>query len=266
MQLDLLLETMISRFDIENYKVNILYKSSNDFFQKGYDLVINKYPQFNFKKEENFKKDLISLFDDSEYTMFFVDDIIFYNDLKLTRDELFNIFELTKCICFSLRLGLNTNICYTQQKLNKLNKYNSHSFIHDINLIESIISWKVGDGTNDYGYPMSTDAHIFKTKEIKNLCELIEYTNPNTFEALLSNFSNPEMIIASYENSKIVNSPINKVQDVFNNLAGIKYGYSAEDLNEMLLDGIGFNLSKMNFNDINGCHQEIQPFFIVNAK
>jgi hypothetical protein len=51
---------------------------------------------------------------------FFVDDIIFYNDLKLTKDELFNIFELTKCICFSLRLGLNTNICYTQQKLNKL--------------------------------------------------------------------------------------------------------------------------------------------------
>jgi len=266
MQLDLLLETMISRFDIEDYKVNILYKSSNDEFQRGYDLLINKYPQFNFKKEESFKRDLISLFEDSEYTTFFVDDIIFYNDLKLTRDELHNIFMITEANCFSLRLGLNTNHCYTQQRLNKLNNYKTHNFYFDIDLIEPVISWKVKDGTNDYGYPMSTDAHIFKTKEIKNLCELIEYTNPNTFEALLSNFSNPEMIIASYEYSKIVNSPINKVQNVFENLAGMNYGYSAEDLNEMFLDGLSFNVSKMNFTEIKGCHQEIQPFFKINEK
>lgn len=266
MQLDLLLQTMFDRFKIDDYKINVLYTTSNDEFQKGFDILISKYPNVNFLREKSFKSDLLSLFNESEYTMFFVDDIIFYNDVILNKDELHNIFEFSKAICFSLRLGLNTKICYTQQKLNNLNKYNTHSFYHDVNLIEPIIFWKVKDGTNDYAYPMSTDAHIFKTNYIKSLCELIEYRNPNTFEALLSNFSNSEMIISSYEESKIVNSPINKVQNVFDNLAGINYGYSAEDLNEMFLDGVSFNLEKMNFNDIKGCHQEIQPFFKVNAK
>jgi len=266
MQLDLLLQSILLNFNVEDYTLNILYKASNDEYNRGYNMIRDLYPQFTYKKEESFKEDLISLFNNSEYTVFLTDDDIIYQSFRLNKDELHNIFMLTEANCFSLRLGLNTVNCYTQQKLNKLDKYNTYSHVYDIKLIEPVIYWKVGDSTNDYAYPMSTDAHIFKTKEIKNLCELIEYTNPNTFEALLSNFSNPEMIIASYEYSKIVNSPINKVQDVFNNLAGMNYGYSAEDLNEMYLDGIGFNLSKMNFNNINGCHQEIRPIFKVNGE
>lgn len=266
MQLDLLLETMISKFKIDNYKVNILYTASNDEFQKGFDVLISKYKNVNFKKEQSFKNDVLSLFNDSKYTVFFVDDIIFYDDVILNDDELHNIFMLTNATCFSLRLGLNTKHCYTQQKFNSLENINKHNFFYDTDLIEPVISWKVKDGTHDYAYPLSVDGHIFKTEFIKNLSEFITYTNPNTFEALLSNFSNPEMIISSYEKSKIVNSPINKVQNVFENLAGMNYGYSAEDLNEMFLDGLIFNVSKMNFTEIKGCHQEIQPFFKINEK
>jgi hypothetical protein len=266
MQLNLLLETMLSKFKIDDYKVNILYKTSNDEYDRGYNMIRDLYPQFTYKKEQSFKEDLLSLFNESKYTIFFVDDIIFYNDVILNNDELHNIFMLTEASCFSLRLGLNTRHCYTQQKLNSLENYKTHNFYYDTDLIEPVISWKVGDGTNDYAYPMSTDAHIFKTEYIKNLCEFITYTNPNTFEALLSNFSNPEMVISSYKKSKIVNSPINKVQNVFENLAGMNYGYSAEDLNEMFLDGLSFNVSKMNFTEIKGCHQEIQPFFKINEK
>ena len=266
MQLHLLLESILLNFDVEDYKLNILYKASNDEFNRGYNIIRDLFPQFNYKKEESFKSDLLSLLHDSEYTVFFTDDDIIYKPLKITKNEINNIFTFSNANCFSLRLGLNTTNCYTMQRLNKLNKYDTHSFYHDISLIEPIISWKVKDGTNDYAYPMSVDGHIFRTNYIKILCESIDYTNPNTFEALLSNFSNPEMVISSYEESKIVNSPINKVQNVFDNLAGINYGYSAEDLNEMFLDGVSFNLEKMNFNDIKGCHQEIQTFFKVNAK
>jgi len=173
---------------------------------------------------------------------------------------------LTDANCFSLRLGLNTVNCYTMQRLNKLENFNKHSFFHDTDLIEPVISWKVKDGTNDYAYPMSLDGHIFKTEYIKNLCEILEYSNPNLFEAMLSNFSRPDMIISSYNQNKLVNSPINRVQETFHNLSGMKYNYSSEDLNEMYLDSLILNLEKMNFNEITGCHQEIQPIFILNAK
>lgn len=264
MQLHLLLESILANFNVEDYKLNILYKSSNDEFNKGYNIVRDLFPQFIYKKEENFKSDLISLFNESKYTVFFTDDDIIYNSLKLTNDEIHNIFELTKAVCFSLRLGLNTTHCYTMQKLNKLEKYDTHKFIHDIDLIESIISWKVENATNDYAYPMSVDGHIFKTDFIKYFCENIEYHNPNIFEALLATITKNNMIVSSYEISKLVNSPINRVQETFQNLSGLKYRYTSEDLNEMYLDGVKLDFKKMKFNDITSPHQEIQPFFKVN--
>jgi hypothetical protein len=74
------------------------------------------------------------------------------------------------------------------------------------------------------------------------------------------------MIISSYNQNKLVNSPINRVQNVFHNLSGMNFAYSAEDLNEMFLDDVVFNFDKMKFNEITGCHQEIQPIFKLNAK
>jgi len=266
MQLHLLLESILLNFNVEDYTLNILYKASNDEYNRGYNMIRDLYPQFKYKKEESFKNDVLSLFNDSQYTTFFTDDDIIYQSFKLNSDELNNIFMITEANCFSLRLGLNTVNCYTMQRLNKLNNYNTHNFYFDIDLIEPVISWKVKDGTNDYAYPMSLDGHIFKTEYIKNLCEILEYSNPNLFEVFLSNFSTNEMIISSYENSKLVNSPNNRVQETFQNLSGMKYSYSSEDLNEMYLDGLILNLEKMNFNEINGCHQEIQPIFKLNAK
>jgi len=266
MQLDLLLQSILLNFNVEDYKLNILYKASNDEYNRGYNLIRDLYPQFSYKKEESFKEDLLSLFDEYKYTTFLTDDDIMYRSFKLNNDELHNIFMLTNANCFSLRLGLNTRHCYTMQRLNDLKNFKTHNFYYDTDLIEPVISWKVGDGTNDYAYPMSVDGHIFKTDYIKNLCEVLEYTNPNLFEAMLSNFSKSEMIISSYNQNKLVNSPINRVQNTFHNLSGIKYKYSAEDLNEMFLDDVCFDFNKMKFNEITGCHQEIQPFFKLNAK
>jgi hypothetical protein len=250
MQLDLLLQSILLNFNVEDYKLNILYKASNDEYNRGYNMIRDLYPQFTYKREENFKSDLMSLFNDSEYTVFFTDDDIIYKSFKLTKDELHNIFELSKAVCFSLRLGLNTTNCYTMQRLNKLNKYDIHSFYHDIQLNEPIISWKVSDGTNDYAYPMSVDGHIFKTEYIKNLCEILEYTNPNLFEGFLSNFGKPDMIISSYEHSKLVKNHIKN--------------HTNEDLNEMYLDAIIVNFNKFNFTEINGPSQEIKPIFKVS--
>jgi hypothetical protein len=266
MQLHLLLESILTNFDVEDFKLNILYKASNDEYNRGYNTVRDLFPQFTYKKEESFKEDVLSFFNDSEYTVFFTDDDIIYKYLKITKDEMQNIFSFSDAICFSLRLGLNTTNCYTMQRLNKIEYYKTHSFYHDITLIESIISWKVKDGTNDYAYPMSVDGHIFKTDFIKNLCEVLDYSNPNLFEAMLSNFGRSEMIISSYEHSKLVNSPINRVQETFQNLSGLKYKYTSEDLNEMYLDGVTLDFKKMNFEEINGCHQEIRPIFKVNAE
>ncbi len=250
MQLDLLLESILLNFDVEDYKLNILYKPSNDYFQKGYDLLIKKYPKFNFKKEESLKQDLISLFEDSNYTTFLTDNDIIYNSFKLNNDELHNIFMLTEANCFSLSLGLNTVNSYTTKKLNKLNNYNTHNFYYDIDLIEPVICWKLSDSTNDYSQLISLNGHIFKTEYIKELCELLEYSNLTLFKVFLSNFIRHDMTISSYKNSKLVKNIIKT--------------YTNEDLNEMYIDGTVMNFNKFNFTEINGPLQEIKPIFKIS--
>jgi hypothetical protein len=261
MQLNLLLESILLNFNVEDFKLNVLYKASNDEFNKGYHMVKDLYPQFIFKNESHFKEDLLSLFNNSQYTVFFTDDDIIYRSLKITKKDIENIFAFSSAVCFSLRLGLNTINCYMLQKLNKLHNHKTHFSNDSVNLIEPIISWQINDATNDYAYPMSVDGHIFKTSYIKYLCEILEYENPNLLESFLSYYTKSDMIISSYEYSKLVNTPINRVQKIFENISGIQYNYSAEDLNKMYLNGIRIDFKKMDFQNVNGCHQEIEPIF-----
>ena len=250
MQLDLLLQSILLNVNFDDYKLNILYKASNDEYNRGYNMIRDLYPQFTYKKEDNFKEELLSLFNDSKYTVFLTDDDIIYKSFKFNNDELHNIFMLTDANCFSLRLGLNTKNCYITKRLNKLNDYKTHNFYYDIDLIEPVISWKVSDGTNDYSNSMSIDGHVFKTEYIKNLCEVLEYTNPNLFEGFLSNFIKDDIIISSYKNSKLVKNIIKN--------------HTNEDLNEMYIDGIVINLNKLNFTEINGSSQEIKLIFKIS--
>lgn len=261
MQLNLLLESILFNFNVEDFKLNVLYKASNDEFHKGYNMVRDLYPQFIFKNENYFKEDLLSLFNNSQYTVFFTDDDIIYRSLEITKKDIENIFAFSNAFCFSLRLGLNTINCYTLQKLNKLYNHKTHFSNDGVNLIEPIISWQVSDGTNDYAYPISVDGHIFKTPYIKHLCEILEYENPNLLEAFLSYYNKSDMIISSYKYSKLVNTPLNRVQKIFENISGIQYNYSPEDLNKMYLNGIKIDFEKMDFKNVNGCHQEIEPIF-----
>jgi len=88
MQLHLLLESILLNFDVEDYKLNILYKASNDEYDRGYNMIKDLFPQFTYKKEESFKQDLLSLFNNSKYTVFLTDVDIIYQSFKLNNDEL----------------------------------------------------------------------------------------------------------------------------------------------------------------------------------
>ena len=99
MQLHLLLESILLNFDVEDYKLNILYKASNDEYNRGYNMIRDLYPQFSYKKEDNFKEDLVSLFNDSKYTVFLTDDDIIYQSFKLNNDELNHYFYMNQKNC-----------------------------------------------------------------------------------------------------------------------------------------------------------------------
>jgi len=111
----------------------------------------------------------------------------------------------------------------------------------------------------DFGYPLSVDGHIFRTKEILKLTKKVSFSNPNTYEASLQIFDNfPRNKMWSYKHSVLVNSPSNIVQSTFQNRKGETYGISTKDLNDAFLSGRFIELDKIDFSNIVGCHQELE--------
>ena len=60
-------------------------------------------------------------------------------------------------VCFSLRLGMNTTVCYT---------LSAENVLKDIEAINGLMKWDWKLRYLDFGYPFSTSGHIFRSKDI----------------------------------------------------------------------------------------------------
>lgn len=250
-QLELLLRSMKWSFKEFNESViKILYTYSSDEFKRGYDRVISLHSDKNiiWKKETSFKKDLLGLIDTSQkHSVFFVDDDIFKENFSINDNEFKYFQSHGDVLCLSLRLHPNLSYCYTMAMSQRIPLFNGNN----------VFLWYNQDG--DYGYPMSLDGHVFRTKDIISLLTELYYNNPNSLEATLAirPLLQPKMIC--YNKSIIFNNPVNKVQDWNNNIHG---NITAEFLNNEFLSNkiIDFDYF-INFENIS-CHQEMDIRFI----
>jgi len=239
--------------EFKDCKINILYTYSNDKFKDGYEKLfkIHNDENINYIKETlKFKEHLISLIDpNNPYLVFFVDDIVWKNKFSLSSHQ-FKLFTLNNDILtLSLRLHKNLTYCYP-------------AGIHMVPPqfeTNNLFKWQGQPG--DYGYPMSLDGHFFRTNDILPIIKAIPFNNPNSFEAILSCYplNKPKMIC--FDESVIMNLPINKVQAFNNNVHG---NISAEFLNDQFLNDFIIDLEFIKGFKNMSCHQEIEIKFIKN--
>lgn len=244
-QLELLLRSMKKYFkEWNNYSINVLYTHSDESYKKGYDLTFKKHPEFNYIKESSFKNDLLKSIDpNKQFTTFFVDDNIFKEPFSINDDE-FKIFnDSDEILCLSLRLHPNLTYCYPARVV--MTKPG-----------ENIFDWRGKKG--DFGYPMSLDGHIFRTKDIISKLKEINYRNPNSLESGLA--SNPihKPLMIMYDKSIIINNPVNKVQNFNQNVHG---NISADHINKQYLNGRIISLKNIEGINNISCHQEIPISF-----
>lgn len=236
------------------FNLNVIYTHSNDEFKSGYEKLIKySHAQYsdkvNFIKESSFKSDVMALFkpDEFKFTCFFTDDDILFNIID--EETIANSLSNEDIFCFSLRLGENTTFCYTMNQENKLVLTES---------TDNTIVWDWQKSYMDFGYPLSVDGHIFRTKDIMKLSKAVGFVNPNTYEAALQVYETyPRHLMESYKHSKLVGVPVNVVQNVFPNKQGEKFGVSAKDLNDKFLSDNFVDFTDMDFTNVIGCHQEI---------
>lgn len=256
MQLELFLRSMKFYFkEFNSYIINILYKYSNDEFKNGYEKLFKIHNDENIKyikETQNFKSHVLLLLNkDNPYSVFFVDDIVFKNKLTLNSKE-FKLFTLkNEILTLSLRLHPNLTYCYPAGI-----KMETPHF-------ENNLSFKWLGLKGDYGYPMSLDGHFFRTIDILSISKIINFTNPNSFESMLSAYPLNRLKMICYEESIIVNNPINKVQNYNNNVHG---DVSAQFLNEKFLEGYIIDLEDFKGLKNISCHQEVEINFIKYEK
>jgi len=147
---------------------------------------------------------------DCEYTMFLPDDCMFTQEVDF--ETINKIFE-ENVVCFSLRLG--DNISYDLPLSIRISPVKQRIYKTIFRLYE----WK--DNTGYYGYPMSIDGHIFRTKEISETINNLSFTNPNELETLLSRNPIKHDYMASFDKPCLVNLVLNRVQTThLNNKSG----------------------------------------------
>lgn len=255
-QLELFLRSMKLYFkEFSEYKINILYTYSDIKFREGYEKLFKIHSDENInyiKESQGFRNDVLLLLNpDNLHSVFFVDDIVFKNPFTLDCKQ-FKLFTLNDDIlALSLRLDPYLTYCYSARV-----RMTPPNF--DSNLL---FKWYGLPG--DYGYPMSLDGHFFRTKDILALTRALSFNNPNSYESVLSAYPLNRLKMICFEESVIVNNPINKVQNFNNNYHG---NITADILNERFLEGEIIDLEDFKGIKNTSCHQEIEIRLIKNEK
>jgi hypothetical protein len=210
LQLYSLLESLDSLTDARDLaRVSVVFKYENPYEDEIAE-ISRSFSFVRFIKQGDFKQDVISCLEgENRFCCFFVDDIIFKGKTRFS--DACNILSSNPGILtLSMRMGTHLNFCYpTREQQTIPNGTVQNGFF--------IWNWQTGEG--DWSYPFSVDGHIFRKNEIMNCINDTHFSNPNQFEdrlQILKSINLPNACVC-YASSKIVNLPINRVQEEYKN-------------------------------------------------
>ena len=258
MQLDCTLRTLhLLCRDIDQAAVRVLYTTSSDLHERGYQKLREEFRSVGFIEEKAFKKDLLSVLRSYEYVLFLVDDCIFVREFTIA-DVANALARRESAIGFSLRLGRNTTYCYMHER--------SQSMPAFINVSDRMLAFDWTASELDFGYPLELSSSVYRVSHILPLLNRLDFKNPNTLEASLdankSAYAKVKPELLCYEASVAFCNPANKVQNVFiANRAGGDNRYSTENLACHFMEG--YRISAKGFFGFtpNSCHQEVNYIF-----
>jgi glycosyltransferase involved in cell wall biosynthesis/MoaA/NifB/PqqE/SkfB family radical SAM enzyme/predicted SAM-dependent methyltransferase len=234
--------------------LKVLYTTSSAMQQELYAELIKDYPSVRFVKEQNFRNDLLSLLNSSDYILFLVDDNIFVRDFKVI-DVINSLSDNSDALGFSLRLGRNTTYCYPLDKEQRL---------PDIKPLEKAgqIKYDWTTAEYDFGYPLEVSSSVYRTKDILPFISGLPFLNPNSLEGYMAenahSFKIANPLLLCFDRSITFCVPLNKVQNIAAaNRTSSNPAYSPENLVKIFSDGNRIDVSSYNNFSPNACHQEV---------
>ncbi len=268
-------------FGIE--EIHVIYRVSNNEFESGYDIVKKDFADVIFHKQlkaDDFKPlTLESIFNNgSRYIIFGVDDIIVKDYVNL--GTCINYLEKSNSYGFYLRMGKNIVECYMHfneptpvPKMNQISppvtlsearraQSNGSPEYLLTNVYNGVFQWSLNDGKGDWKYPNNLDMTIYRKSDLKQLYNY-NFQNPSALEAVWADNANYNQRGLCFEQSKIVNLPLNLVIDEARNLDNRNSSlFNTKELLDKFMSGFKIDINK--FYRINNLapHAAIVPTFI----
>jgi glycosyltransferase involved in cell wall biosynthesis len=238
-------------------RVSVIYRANQQDFAQGYEEVKQLFPHILFYKQsdrpyEDFKPLVLqaAFSGPSEYVLFAVDDII-VKDL-IDFNEAIQAMHLTQAKGFYFRLGKNVDYCYAENQPQGIPSL--------IGLDNNIYAWQFQMGKCDWKYPCCLDMTLYKKDEIEEEVECLEFQTPNTLESQWAKIAKMNQVGLCYEMSKIVNVPVNLVNENYANRH--MHSYSPEELLAFFNKGLKIDISEFFQIDNHSAHIEHPLHFI----
>jgi glycosyltransferase involved in cell wall biosynthesis len=172
LQLDGYLRSFNYAFDGNNVELSVIYTCDVEY-ENAYSQVISLYPNVKFIKETNFNENLISAFNDSEFTCFGCDDVIYRR--KIDYQKVLETMRSERSFAFSFRLGKGVKRSMFSGPMVQ------PAFADD----GHVLSWDLhkSHANGDFGYAWELDGTVYPTKIARLIVEELKAPSPNILEA-----------------------------------------------------------------------------------
>lgn len=252
-QLDLLLRSVTCHADDLIDSIAVIWDCSDTDFEQAYSICGDEHPDVDFYQQEHFYTDVmeqVSYADD--HVMFLTDDSWFFRDVPDV-DPCAVMNAESDALCFSLRLGPNTNTCYPLRG----RWQNAPEFQDGGNYLV----WEWGKGDADFGYPGSLDGHIFRKGDLSRMISWNkQWWNPNTLEDVLSRevYTSLRGSMACFTHSVLVGIPANRTSTSHpGNRHGEMFFVDHGWLNSRYLEGERIRFPDIHPGTVHAAHQEM---------
>lgn len=259
MQLYALLES-VQTYVTGLASVSVIYRTSSGEFAQGYDQVRAhfdnvKYMQQGQDPRADFKElTLAASFDlPHDYILFAVDDDIVTDYINL--NKCIECMETYQAYAFYLRLGLHLTECYSMRGAQELPPL--------IQVENGVYAWRFIDGQYDWGYPNTVDLTLYRKKDVSSFFQAAQYHSPNSLEGSWANewASVIHWHGLCYECTKMVNLPLNRVQNECQNIHMNFMG--VQELLDVFNQGNKIDIAPLHKIENRSAHMNYEPTFIA---
>jgi hypothetical protein len=269
MQLDALLRSYFAMVS-DPAPLDVLFRASNTQYALAYEQLANSFDESDVRfidecANGGFESSLRELVAHmTAKTMFFlVDDILFIRAFELHQFAALSSPDVIP----SMRLGRNISYSYTrrsqqrQPRLLPLDSWTSPPTLNTLPLKNQLVCWRWRRGQIDWRYPFSVDGNILPTTLVRALLDDAVFSGPNSLEVEMDRLGARNMPRwgICFTQSRIINSPINRVQNEVSNFSGKVH---QDLLLNLWIKGNRMDISRLGEVTCRSVHEEIDLPFV----